>query len=80
MVGRGAAFAVGAAATGEALSGEPGAAVAKRPGRRLGIDRGELGLGQHPVRGEEVEDAKVEIGERWAPRRATGAGATDASA
>lgn len=79
MRGR-AAFAVGAAATGEALAGEPGAAVAERPGGRLGIDRGELGLGQHPVGGEEVEDAKVEIGERRGPRRATGASATGSSA
>ena len=64
VVRRRSPFTVGAGAAGEALSGEPGAAVAQRPRGRLGIDRGELGLGQHPVGGEEVEDAEVEIGER----------------
>lgn len=78
VVRRRAPFAVGAAAAGEPVAGEPGTAVAQRPRRRLGTDRGELGLGQHPVGGEQVEDAQVEIGERRGPRR--GAGAASASA
>lgn len=73
-------FAVWAATASEALSGKPGAAVAKRPRGRLGVDRGELGLGKHPVRGEEVEDAEIEIGERRGPRRGTRAGAASGSA
>jgi hypothetical protein len=66
-------FAVGAAAAGESVAGEPGAAVAQRPRGRLGVDGRELGLGQHPVRGEQTQDAQVEIGERRGPRRGAGA-------
>ena len=80
VVWRRSPFAVWAATAGEALSGKPGAAVAKRPRGRLGIDRGELGLGQYPVGGEEIEDAEVKIGERRGPLRGTRAGAARGSA
>ena len=73
-------FAVGAGAPGEPVAGESGAAVAQRPRRRLGVDRGELVLGQHPMSREEVEDAEIEIGERRGLRLGTRTSAARASA
>lgn len=59
-----AAFAVGAGAAEQAVLGEAVAAVAQGAGGHLDGDRGELGLGQHPVVGEQVEDAQVQLAER----------------
>ena len=51
VVRRRAAFAVRAGAAEEALAGESGTAVPEGADRRPGADRGELGLGHHPVAG-----------------------------
>jgi hypothetical protein len=67
VVRRRAAFAVGAAAAGEPLLGEPLASVAQGPGCRPRIDLGELVLRHHTVGGQEVEDVEVEVGERRHP-------------
>jgi hypothetical protein len=46
------------------MLGEAGGSIAKRSGWGLGRKAGELRQGQHPERGEQAEDAMVEIGER----------------
>jgi hypothetical protein len=50
------------------MLGEAGGSIAKRSWRGLGRQTGELRQGQNPERGEEIEDAMVEIGERGVPR------------
>jgi len=57
-------FAVGTGATEQPVLAEAVAAVAQGPGGHPGRDRGELRLGQHPVVGEQVEDAQVQLAER----------------
>jgi hypothetical protein len=63
MMWRRAAFAVGPGATEEAMLGKPGGSIAKRSRRGLGREAGELRQGQNPERGEQAEDAVVELGE-----------------